>query len=241
MTYGRALLKHARYFSQGGACSPGRHAENFIVKGFVKSMLQSPFCLLSRAHNFLWEVRLGISTRGIVNTNFPDARHYATLPYATIFRILERLCLTPQDVLVDVGSGKGRVLCCAARYVLREVVGVEIVQHLCEIAERNSRRLRGRKSPITIFNTAAQSYDYSNATVLTFFNPFGAKTLDAVLNRIEESQRKNPRPLRLAYANPEHDDVVQRRRWLERTDVWHKEAMAIQHSVVFYTSANGLL
>lgn len=202
-------------------------------------MIPTPFRLLSRAHNLFWELRLGISTNGIVETNFPDAHHYSTLPYATVFQILDHLCLGPDDVLVDIGSGKGRVLCCAARYRVHEVIGVEVVPQLCDIAERNSLRMRGKQSPIVICNTRAQSYDYAKATVLTFFNPFGAMTLAAVLDRMEKSLLEHPRPLRLAYANPEHEHVIAQRAWLKRQDVWPKEARGIEHAVVFYRSTKG--
>lgn len=196
--------------------------------------------LLSRAHNLYWELRMGISTNGIVETNYPDAHHYSTLPYTTIYRILDYLDLGADDVLVDVGSGKGRVLCCAAQYGIREVIGVEIVPELCRIAEKNSRRMRGKKSPIIIYNISAQTFDYSQGTVLTFFNPFGARTFSSVMDKIEEGLHRMPHRIRLAYANPEHEDVLQRRPWLEKVGVWPKETMNVEHSVVFYRSRNNL-
>ncbi|MER3524728.1 MAG: hypothetical protein C4326_11905 [Ignavibacteria bacterium] len=196
--------------------------------------------LVARFHNLFWELRLGISTHGIVETGVGDASHYATMRYATINRILDHLRLRPDDVFIDVGSGKGRVLCCAARSIVREVVGVEIVPEFCRIAERNAQRMRGRKSPIRVYNVNAQQCDYSRGTVVTLFNPFGADTLSAVMGRIEESLQAKPRPLRLAYANPEHDSVIRRLPWLECYDEWSKNNLRIEHSVTFYRSRQSL-
>lgn len=196
--------------------------------------------LVARLQNLVWELRLGISTRGIVETDVADASHYATMSYAMINRILDHLQLLPADVLIDVGSGKGRVLCCAARSIVREVVGVEIVPAFCRIAERNAERMRERKSPIVIHNVNAREFDYSRGTVFTLFNPFGADTLLAVMGKIEESVRVNPRGLRIAYANPKHDDVIRRLPWLECYDEWSKDHLRIEHSVTFYRSRQSL-
>lgn len=196
--------------------------------------------LLWRLHNLYWELRLGISTHGIVDTEIPDASHYATMRYATINRILDRLSLQPADVFVDVGSGKGRVLCLAARHTVREVIGIEMVPELCRVAEKNSRHLRGRKSPIVIYNSLAQEFDYTKGTVFTFFNPFGAETLSIVLDRIQAGLEKSPRPIRIAYANPEHDVILSQRPWLDRYEVWLKEELGMEHSVTFYRSNNSL-
>jgi SAM-dependent methyltransferase len=196
--------------------------------------------LIWRLHNLYWELRLGISTHGIVDTAVPDASHYATMRYATIFRILEHLSLQPSDVLIDVGSGKGRLLCLAARYRVRELIGVEMVPELCRVAEENSRRMRGRKSPITIYNMRAQEFDYTKGTVLTLFNPFGAETLSVVVDRIRAGLQRSPRPLRIAYANPEHDHVLAQCPWLDRYDEWLKGESGLEHGVTFYKSNNCL-
>ncbi len=160
--------------------------------------------------------------------------------YVTINRILDYLSLQPTDVFVDVGSGKGRVLCLAARYAVREVIGIEVVPELCRVAEKNSRRMRGRKSPIVIHNSRAQDFDYSKGTVFTFFNPFGAETLSIVLDRIHAGLEQSPRPIRLAYANPKHEAILSQRPWLDRYEMWLKEELGMEHSVTFYRSNNSL-
>lgn len=189
-----------------------------------------------RLRNLFWELRLGISTHGIFDVQFPDAYHYATMRYVTINRILEFLDLQPTDILVDIGSGKGRILCCAARSELRKVVGIEVAKELCEASEANAARMRGRKSPIAIHNSAAQEFDYAEGTVFTLFNPFGAATLAIVLESLERSWRARSRDIRIAYANPAHDDVFAQMKWLQRHEHWEKDTLRMEHSVSFYKS-----
>src|SRR5262245_17113716 len=98
------------------------------------------------------------------------------MDYTSTWRVLRHLALQPSDVFVDVGCGKGRVLCCAARQPVAQVIGVDLSAELCREATENARRLRGRQAPIEVVNTFAQDFDYSEATVVYFFDPFGADT-----------------------------------------------------------------
>ena len=119
-----------------------------------------------RLNNLWWEHRLGISTRGVVPVAHYDSTHYATMSYSTIWSILDHLSLGPSDVFVDIGSGRGRVLCCAAQYPVERVVGVDLSEPLCEAARENARRLRGRRAPISVQASMADDFAYSAATVL---------------------------------------------------------------------------
>lgn len=202
----------------------------------VLRMLQHKNPFFVRLQNLLWEFRLGISTSGLVDIDFPDAHYYAAMRYETINRILEFLKLRPSDILVDVGSGKGRVLCAAAQYRLQSVVGIELSKELCAIAGENIEKLRGRKSPIVIHNTLAQEYPFAEGTIFTLFNPFGPSTLNAVLKKLEQSIAATPRDVRVVYANPEHEDVLSQTRWLERYAYWDKNETGLEHTVIFYRS-----
>lgn len=184
-----------------------------------------------RLNNLWWEHRLGISTRGVVPVGHPDSNHYATMNYSTIHSILEHLALEQSDVFVDVGSGKGRVLCCAARYPVKQVVGVDLSEAFCQVARENARRMRGRRAPISVETTMADDFDYSSATVLFLFDPFGAATLGSLLEKVG---RDVGRSLRIAYANPTHDQVFAHQQWLERSGHWDAETSGIEHCVSFY-------
>jgi len=77
--------------------------------------------LLNRTCDLVWEARLGIHTTGGALV----ARDYGCLAYDTYFKIFDHLELKPDDVVVDIGCGKGRVVCVAATYCVKEVIGVD--------------------------------------------------------------------------------------------------------------------
>lgn len=192
--------------------------------------------LRDRLNNVWWESRLGISTRGTVATDHPDSVHYATMGYRTVWRVLDHLALRPSDIFVDVGCGKGRVLCCAARYAIKQVMGVDLSADLCSQARENARRMRGRRGPIDVTNMLADDFDYSTATVLFLFDPFGAATLAPLLTKL--SQDTAGHQLRIAYANPTHDRVFAEQPWLRRDGYWDRTETGLEHDVSFHRSKN---
>lgn len=191
--------------------------------------------------NLGWEYMLGINTRGTAEVPEPDSGHYVTTNYSLIWAILHNLALSSSDVFVDIGCGKGRVICCAARFNIRGVTGVEISKNLCEIAERNAVRVSRRRAPITIINTPAQDCDYLNGTVFYLFNPFGALTLRRVLTKIQLSVSAHPRLVRIVYVNPQHESLFQAHDWLELYDRWEPGRNAeLAHDISFWRSRNSL-
>ena len=189
----------------------------------------------ARLNNLWWERRLGISTRGIVDVDNPDSHHYATMDYYRIERILNYLNPKRSDVFVDIGSGKGRVLCLAARYDMAQVVGVDLSPALCREASANVARMRGRRAPVEVKAIPAQEFDYSAATVLFMFNPFGAATLEEVLTKAGRDSAG--RDVRIAYGYPTHDAVFKTQTWLQRYEYWDDSSKeGLGESVSFYRS-----
>ena len=166
--------------------------------------------LRNRISDQRWERRLGIQTAGQKEVNQPDSNRYATFAYDSILRVLEGLKLGPDDILTDIGCGKGRVLCCAALGDLKRVIGIDIDRELCEIARINAERLVGRRAPVEIFNKPAQDFDYKPCTACVLFNSFGEETLTLVLESIEQSLRDHPRVFRFAYVNPFYEHLFEK-------------------------------
>ncbi|HET6212878.1 MAG TPA: class I SAM-dependent methyltransferase [Micromonosporaceae bacterium] len=188
--------------------------------------------LSDRLSNLWWEVRLGVSTRGVVPVDVADSHCCATAEYSLIEMALTFLGLTDSDTFVDVGCGKGRVVCMAARYPVRAVIGVDLSAEFCAMARANADRMRGRRAPVTIETCWAQRYDYSAATALYLFDPFGPDTLSAVLGKVAEDTRGNA--VRIAYVNPTYAAVFDGQPWLERYELWPKADTGLEHSVAFY-------
>lgn len=176
----------------------------------------------NRLSDRLIESKMAIHTGGPKNIDFPDAKMYAYVAYSSIFKILDRMELGSSDVLVDIGCGKGRVVCSAATRQLRKVVGIDIDKELCLIASANVEKLRGRRSPVEIANLPAQEYDYRECTAFLLFNPFGEVTLRQTMESIEKTLDENPRPARIAYLNPVHENVLTHSLKFDLVERWER-------------------
>src|SRR4051812_31613737 len=120
--------------------------------------------LWQKAASGFFERWLRIQTTGKVGPINREAIHYTPLPYNMVMRMLRVLAPNQNDVLVDVGSGKGRVVCCAARLNMKKVVGVELDEALVSEARQNLLHLRGRKSEAEIVHVSAENYKFDDAT-----------------------------------------------------------------------------
>jgi hypothetical protein len=182
--------------------------------------------LLMQVEDRIWERRLGISTR--TKGGFDDGEHlgYDTIPYRVIFRILKRLMLRRDDTFLDIGCGRGRVLCCAARYGVSNLIGVDDVAPLAAAAQGNLALLcKPRDCRHEIICSKAENLDYCRVTAIYMYNPFGASTTRKVMEVIGESLIREPRPLRIAYVNPLQESVLADTGWLERYDDWGPDCL----------------
>lgn len=172
--------------------------------------------LLSRLETLFWEAALGIRTRGNVEVHVPGAVLYSPLSYTAIREVLRGLRPQADDVLLDVGSGKGRVACCALRWYPCSVWGVDVDERLTEVALQNVARCdpSGRRSRVVC--QPAQDFNYEMVSVIVMYNPFDASVFRPVLDRIAATAT---RVIRLAYANPLHDQLLHECSWAfhERT------------------------
>ena len=153
-----------------------------------------------------YEKRLGIDTLGFFESKekqsfFKDENVYDAVSYVVIRKILQYLRLGRRDVIMDIGCGKGRIICfAAAQRRMKRVIGVELYKDLYEAAVDNINRLKVKKTKINIFHVDAVNFtDIDDVTIFIFFNPFGEKTLTKVIKNIENSLKVNPRAIHIAY------------------------------------------
>lgn len=150
------------------------------------------------------------------------ARHqdncaYGTPDYYYIYRIIKVLNPQPEDVVYDIGSGKGRILCVMSRRNVRKCVGIELFDELCAAARVNAEKVRGRRAPIEIRCEDAATADISDGTIYFLFNPFGKETMQEMLSNIERSLAENPRRVRVVYYNSVCRETFDSCGWLRRT------------------------
>jgi SAM-dependent methyltransferase len=192
-----------------------------------------------RLHSLLCDFRLNVSTGGHYDSPWATAEHifYSSVWYSEVFRILRFLELSQSDVFLDIGCGKGRVTCCAARRCIRRVIGIDDVEEMTSAAAANAQTLRNRRTEISIARCKAEDFEYSEATVLYLYNPFGASTLLRVLDQIKTSLNTHRREIKIAYVNPKHDYVIERVQWLERYAHWpRRQSRGIEAAVSFWRS-----
>lgn len=125
-----------------------------------------------------------------------------------------------QFTFVDLGSGKGRVVLMAAAHPFKQIVGVEFLRELHEIAERNVSRLaggRGQCGDIRLVCGDAREFVFPGGDLVIYlFNPFPAPEVALILKRLEESVRKEPRTVYVAYRYPESEHLLAACRWLRK-------------------------
>jgi len=195
------------------------------------------FCtgFVNRVSDIFWENRLGIETTGNREITHSDAQPYQSLPYYVYRRILKRLNPGPHDVLADLGSGKGRLVCVAATHRVKEVVGIEIDPELSLLARANVAGMRLRRAPVRLLCGSAADFDFKGITKILIFNPFGAATITRMLSRLKTSIEAQPRTIRIVYLNPVHAGLLSAESWLELHEIWQPESWdRIKCPVHFY-------
>jgi signal peptidase I len=146
------------------------------------------------------DMRHGIATRGFVRADSsgfsPAAVHpYVATPWDVVRQALDQLPLTPEDVLLDYGCGRGRVLALALERGIQRAIGIEIVPVLAGDARRNLAKFGNRCEIIE--GDAAALTTPDDASVIYVFNSFPASVLAQVVARINESLRRRPRRAQL--------------------------------------------
>ncbi|MEM8948043.1 MAG: class I SAM-dependent methyltransferase [Pseudomonadota bacterium] len=172
--------------------------------------------------------RHGLSTRQWVELapfGYDENYHqHDAAPYRDLKRIFRALPFDPgaDEVLVDYGSGAGRVvLMAAATLPFKSIIGVELLPSLIALAEENRQRC---KSPlicedITFVESDAMAYALPpEATKAFFFNPFAGPVLETVLDNLHRQFLAAPRPLTIVFLNPGRArPIIEQRSWMRPT------------------------
>jgi SAM-dependent methyltransferase len=126
-----------------------------------------------------------------------------------------------QFTFLDLGSGKGRTLLMASDYGFRKIIGVELIAELHQAAAQNVREYRSqtqRCHKIESVLADARDYEFPDGPlVLYLFNPLPERALIQVLDRLDRSIKKSPRPLRIIYHNPLLEKALASSHLLKRT------------------------
>ncbi len=106
---------------------------------------------------------------------------YALTSKRALANILKGLPISDDDRLIDIGCGKGGVVCYATSYPFERIAGLEVEPWLVEIARRNVARLGLDGRAEVIEGNAVTFADYADYNYFFLFNPFDADIYDEVV------------------------------------------------------------
>lgn len=143
---------------------------------------------------------LSIQTTGIYEEMDWDNVNYNRTE-STSYRVLESLMtqnvFSKNDVLVDFGCGRGRILFFTHFFASIPVIGVELNSTVFQqLVENKTNYLWAHPSdlPIELVNQRAEDFQIPpNGTLFYFFNPFSIIIFRKVIQRIMESLKTHPR------------------------------------------------
>lgn len=194
------------------------YVANYGIGGFSRE-------LCHRCVNLYYERRLGVETAGRVRltdigVSRSDARDSMPIGYAAFFSTFKRVPLTKPDIVfLDFGVGKGRAVCAAATFPLKQVVGVELSKALAVVARFNVERMRCRRTERVDIRhgDATELHVPRDVNLIYFFNPFAGDTLAKVVENIHRSYQEFPRKMYVMFFNNDHfDKIVCDERWIKK-------------------------
>ncbi|HET9745661.1 MAG TPA: class I SAM-dependent methyltransferase [Chitinophagaceae bacterium] len=138
---------------------------------------------------------------------------YEALNYYILENLLDnfRRLFPNEKNLVDVGSGKGRIMVVAAHYGFTRITGIDFAKELCEAARSNVNKIKERfpGTTFTIHCKDVVNYDINAEDKVFFlFNPFNKDIMEKFSERIDQSLRQHPRCIYVMYANPLHKKIL---------------------------------
>jgi tRNA G46 methylase TrmB len=152
------------------------------------------------------EVRLGE-----VGLDHPERILYSPSSWLFLPRVMRSLEVRPDDVFVDFGSGKGRVVLQAARHPFARVVGVEISEELNAVARENVARAGDGLRCQRVELVTADVVDFEIPDDMThayFYYPFFGETFRRVVDNIVASLDRRPRKVAIIFTDPREVEGV---------------------------------
>ena len=169
------------------------------------------YCLREFLYNTFLDLRYSRKLlRGNIKTSYKqlgsnDIYHtkYSVLPL--IFKMVP---ISKDDVLVDVGCGKGRVInYWLSRNYKNKIIGLELDK---EIAKQTANQLSRWKNVSIIEGNAIHNIP-KDGTIFYFYNPFSVE----IVKQFEETLAKmfQNKPIIIIYYNPKSIQVFQNSKW----------------------------
>ena len=156
-----------------------------------------------------WDKLLRIKTTGRDDSMADQYRYpYEPTPYSVLERLAGSGYISKRNVLLDYGSGKGRVDFYLSYQTRCRTLGIEYDPRMYERALSNQQTaVSGRRASFVLAN--AEQYPVpAEVDRCYFFNPFSVEILQKVMARILDSYYENPRNIQLYFYYPSDEYVA---------------------------------
>lgn len=154
-----------------------------------------------------YDLKFGIETFGYKKVDEYDLHNpnckfdYMPTSYQQIFTLVKEAQVNENSIVVDFGSGLGRVVFATAYLGANHSIGVEFDQELHRIAELNKLHSKFADRVSFVHQDATLYTIPGNANIFFFYNPFGLAIMAKVIQRIEASVKASPRKVKIIYFN----------------------------------------
>lgn len=193
-----------------------------VIKKIQEEGLKKTFLgVVTNSYDRIYDYRYGIDTYSWVSKEElvledevgKNASSYQATRVLPLRVLLKKLNISKNDVIIDIGSGKGRVLLVASEFGFKEARGIEFSANLCRIANDNIKIYQQKKKPKTKFEIIkidASKYQFKDdESVFFMYNPFDYMILNKVLQNISESLQRRPRDIQIIYAYPVNRQYIE--------------------------------
>lgn len=136
--------------------------------------------------------------------------HYVPTPHKVVERMLEMADVQPDDYVIDLGSGDGRIVIAAVRdRGARAGLGIDLDPQRISEARYNARR-EGVDDRVTFDQGDLFQKDFSDATVLTLYllHSLNLRLKPLILERMAPGTRVVSHAFDMGDWAPDHRDVV---------------------------------
>jgi len=155
-----------------------------------------------------WDKLLHIKTTGRDDSNADQYRYpYEPTPYRVLERLANSGLIGKKDVVLDYGSGKGRVDFFISYQTKAKTIGVEYDERIFQGALENQKTaVSGSRTEFVL--ARAEEYEVSSeVNRFYFFNPFSVELLRKVMVRIIESYYEKTREVFLFFYYPSEEYI----------------------------------
>jgi len=199
-----------------------------LIRGLARRLLPQKMRAIPRiCYGKIGDRARGIKTEGWYRLSqedraamqYSDGNMYQPTSYRMLRKLFREVPIQEDDVFVDLGCGKGRVVAFVAQELhIKEALGIEVVPELALIAQENIERINAA-SPASIIREDAAKADLSQGTLFFFYEPFGRQSMERILEKIRNSAEMNPRTIRILCVNLNAKDLLDGARWLVREKI----------------------